>query len=98
MTALGEVGTRTEVTPVSGVKWLQVFLNDATADNGDTLTVDLTQYGCKHIHGILGFRETTAGSVMVAEQPTTSVTAGVLTITIGGSTANKVRSFQVWAY
>jgi hypothetical protein len=97
MTALGEVGTRTEVTPNSGVKIIQV-VTDATVDDGDTMTVDLTKYGARNIHGILGFIETTTGSVVVAEQPTTAVSAGVLTITVGGSTDNKVRSYTIFAY
>ena len=69
----------------------------ATVDDGDTFTVDLTKYGYTTIRGILGFIQTTAGSVTAAEAPTTSVTSGTLTVTVGGSTDDKKRSFMIWA-
>jgi len=97
MTALGAVGTRTEVAPNLGVKIIQV-ITAATVDDGDTLTVDLSTYGCTNIHGILGFIETTAGSVVVQEQPTTAVSSSTLTITVGGSTDDKVRAYYIFAY
>ena len=37
----------------------------------------------------LVFDETTAGSVVVTQAPTTSVTSGILTITFGGATTCK---------
>jgi len=89
--------TVTEVAPNAGVKVIQV-VTPATADNGDTVAVDLTDYGASNIHGILGFTESTTGSVVITEAPTTSVSSGTLTITIGGSTANKVRTFIIYAY
>ena len=92
-----ETGIVKEIAPALGVKMLQVK-TAATADNGDTVAVDLSQYGCTNISGILGFTESTTGSVVITEAPTTSVTSSVLTITIGGSTANKVRTFIVFAY
>jgi len=97
MTALGAVGTRTEVAPNLGVKIIQV-ITAATVDDGDTLTVDLSTYGCTNIHGILGFIETTAGSVVVQEQPTTAVSSSTLTITVGGITDDKVRAYYIFAY
>ena len=97
MGALGEVGTRTEITPNAGVKIIQVITAD-TVDDGDTLTVDLEKYGCSNVNGVIGFIETTAGSVVVQEQPTTAVASGVLTITVGGSTDNKVRAYYIFAY
>lgn len=97
MADLGEIGARIEVVPNPGVKLLTV-VTDATVDAADTLTVDLTKYGCRNIHGIVGFDETTAGSVVVNIQPTTSVTTGVLTITVGAGGNNRVRSFLIWAY
>lgn len=97
MTALGDVGTTKEITPAQGVKMLQV-VTAATVDDGDTLTVDLTKYGCTNIHGILGFGESTTGSIVVTEAPTTSVSSGTLTITVGGAADNTVRTFIIWAY
>jgi len=90
-------GTVTEIAPNAGVKMLQVT-TPATADASDTVSVDLTQYGCTNIHGIIGFTESTTGSVVVTEAPTTAVSSGTLTITIGGSTDNKARTFIIWAY
>lgn len=97
MAALGAVGTRTVVTPHLGVQIIQL-VTAATVDDGDTITVDLSTYGCTNIHGILGFIETTTGSVVVQEQPTTSVSSSTLTITVGGSTDDKVRTYYIFAY
>ena len=97
MAALGNVGTRTEIAPNMGVKMIQL-VTDATVDDGDTITVDLSTYGCTNIHGILGFTESTTGSVVITEAPTTSVSSSTLTITVGGSTDNKVRTFIIYAY
>lgn len=97
MTALGAVGTRQSVLPNIGATLISL-VTAATVDDGDTITVDLTAYGCRNIHGIWGFIETTTGSVVVAEAPTTAVSSGTLTITVGGSTDDKVRCFLIWAY
>lgn len=92
-----ETGTVYEVAPNLGVKVLKVKAG-ATADDGDTIAVDLTQYGCTNIDGIIGFTESTTGSVVITEAPTTAVSEGTLTITIGGSTDDKARTFIVYAY
>lgn len=97
MTALGEVGTIKEVTPNLGVKLIQV-VTAATVVSADTFTVDLSDYGCTNIHGILGFVETTAGSVVATEAPTTSVTTSTLTVTVGGSAVTAVRTYLIYAY
>jgi len=97
MTALGAVSTNTEITPNCGVKLIQV-VTDATVDDGDTLTVDLSKYGCTNIHGIQGFSESTTGQVVVTEAPTTAVSSSTLTITVGGSADNRVRTYIIWAY
>ena len=86
-----------EVAPALGVKMLHVR-TPATADDGDTVEVDLSAYGCTNISGILGFTESTTGSIVITEAPTTAVSSSTLTITIGGSTDNKVRTFVIWAY
>jgi hypothetical protein len=70
-------------------------VTDATVDDGDTIAVDLSEYGASGIDFILGWIHSTTDSVLVAEQPTTSVTSGVLTITVGGSTDNKKRTYLV---
>jgi hypothetical protein len=98
MVALGEVGERTIITPNCGVKVIQLVTG--AVDTGDTIDVTLTNYGARNIHGILGFEcSGGAGSVVTAEQPTTAVTTGVLTITVGG-TANdgEIRQYVIFAY
>ncbi len=97
MTALGDIATTIEAIPNAGVKMLCATVA-ATVDDGDTFTIDLTKYGCTNIHGIIGFQEGTTGSVVTTEDPTTSVSSGTLTVTVGGSTDDKVRSFIIWAY
>ncbi len=68
-----------------------------TVDTGDTFTVTLSTYGCSVFQGILGNVHTTEGSVVVTEAPTTSVTTGVLTVTVGGSAASdQKRSYIIW--
>lgn len=68
---------------------------DNTADDGDTVAITLADYGITTLKMIKGYSHTTEGSVIIEEAPTTSVTAGVLTITIGGSTDNNFRAFLV---
>lgn len=97
MTAFAGVESAVEILPALGTKIIKYKL-DATADDGDTFTVDLSTYGCKNIDGILGFTETTTGSVVTTEAPTTAVSSGTLTVTVGGSTDNKARTFIIFAY
>ena len=70
--------------------------DDATVDDGDTFTITLADYGATAIRAIHGFIETTADSIVAAEAPTTAVSAGVLTVTVGGSTDDKVRSYFIF--
>ena len=97
MAAFAGTSSEVEVAPALGTKIIRVKL-DATADDTDTHAVDLTAFGCTNIDGILGFTESTTGSVVITEAPTTSVTSGTLTITVGGSTDNKARTFIIYAY
>ena len=61
----------------------------------DTFTVNLAQYGITNFMYIRGFRHTTKGDVLVVEQPTTSVSAGVLTVTTITGNNNQVRSYLI---
>ena len=97
MTALGEVGTVTEVAPNLGVKLLQVVFPATTIGGTDTVQVDLKDYGCTNIHGIHLFDETTTGSIVVLEAATTVVTDGVLVIDLGG-TDTGVKTAILYAY
>lgn len=87
--------TITEIAPNFGAKMIMVE-TAATADDGDTMTVTLANYGITTFLGILGQTHSTTGSVVITEAPTTSVTSGVLTITVGGSTDDKKRVFIIW--
>lgn len=84
-----------ESNPNAGIKRL-VVVSPATMDDSDTIEITLANYGITTLLYVRGFVQTTAGSVVVAEAPTTEVATGVLTITggaVGGS--NKVRVYEV---
>lgn len=87
-----------EISPLGEVKQFIVhFPASAGADNGDTFTVTLASHGCTKVVAVDGYDETTEGSVVVAAAPTTSVSSGTLTITIGGATPNLARTFRILA-
>ncbi len=85
MTALGEIGTVTQVAPNPGVKVLMLELPDTVIGGTDTVQIDLGDHGAKTLLAIDVYDQTTTGSVVVSEAPTTVVTSGVLVITLGGS-------------
>jgi len=104
MTALGDVGTNTEILPNMGVKMIQAYFPDTLGaaaggaiGGSDNATVDLGDFGCTNIHGILCFDETTTGSIVVTEAPITTVSSGVVTITFGG-TATGAKTVILFAY
>lgn len=69
----------------------------ATADDTDYFTLTLADYGMAEFKAIQVCRHTTTDQVVVSgDDPTTAVSAGVLTVTIGGSTDNKRRVFLIW--
>jgi len=69
----------------------------ATADNGDTVTIDVyKEFGISRVLAVIGWIHTTADSVMVKEAPTTTVDITNLTITVGGATPNKQRFYAVY--
>jgi hypothetical protein len=86
----------TGITIKSKLDGKVVITCPATVDDGDTFTVTLADQGITKIAYILGLVHTTANSVLVMEQPTTSVTAGVLTVTVGGSTDNLQRTYIIF--
>ena len=70
---------------------------DALADTGDTIAVTLANHGASGIAGIQGSVHSTTDSIVIDEAPTTVVSAGVLTVTVGGSAANNLkRSYVIW--
>ena len=85
MTALGEIGTVTQVAPNAGVKCLMWELADTVIGGTDTVQIDLNDYGATTLLAIDVYDQTTTGSVVVSQAPTTVVTSGVLVVTLGGS-------------
>jgi len=87
-----------EEVPAGGpVKHLWIECGD-TIDDGDTFAVDLANYGggsAPVLLGVKGWIQTTAGSVVVAEDPTTAVATSTVTLTVGGSTDNKKRTYEL---
>lgn len=81
-----------------GYKEIIVFLSEI-ADDTDTAAVTLANYGITTFKYIKGFKHThsatTEGPIIILEAPTTSVTSGVLTITVGGATDNCARAYIV---
>ena len=69
----------------------------STADNADTIIIDMDKYGADGVLGVDGWSHTTANSVVVYDEPITSVTTGTLTLTISADTgSNDVRYFRVY--
>jgi len=91
---LGYIHTRGSEMPSVAVKQVLVH-TPATADDGDTLAVDLTKYGMTKVWAVRGINHTTANSVLVLEAPTTAVVGSTLTITLTGSASTKKRSYLI---
>jgi len=89
-----DMGASQESNNPFEVKEIIAQLTDV-ADDGDTFTVTLANYGITTLWYVKGYTHTTEGSLIIEEAPTTSVSSGVLTVTIGGSTDNKARSFLI---
>lgn len=85
-----------EISPVNdGVRTL-VLETETSEESGNTLTLDLNEYGTPTLLGVTGFVHSTENSVVANEQPTTSVTEGVLTLTVGGSSVTAKRVYVVY--
>lgn len=85
-----------EVVPNAELKSVVLCVAN-TADAADTIAVTLSTYGISAT-GLLiveGWKHTTDGSVIVEENPTTAVSAGVLTITIPAGTDNDFRVYRI---
>ena len=88
MTAITE-GTDyfiTQALPNVGMKTILVS-TVTSADDADTIAIDIAKYGGASVMGVIGFVHTTVNSVVIQEQPTTTMSGSTLTITIGGSAA-----------
>lgn len=86
--------TTYDSTLSSGIKEIHIVTPD-TADDTDTIDIALADFGIKTFLYAEGWIQTTADSVVAAEHPTTAVSSGTLTLTITGSTDNKVRVYKV---
>ena len=85
-----------ELVPNSELKTV-VFILANTVDASDTFDVTLATHGISAT-GLLiveSWVQTTDGSVITSESNTTSVTAGVLTVTIAAGTNNDTRVIRV---
>ena len=83
-----------EIAPNAGLKLVTVE-TAATVDSNDTIAITLANYGIVRFLSIFGATHTTDGSVVITEAPTTSVTSGVLTVTVGGASSNQVRVYTI---
>jgi len=69
----------------------------ATADDADTLVLTLKNYGIKTFLKCVGTYQSTANSVAVEVAFVTSVTNGVLTVTLDSTAgSDKQRIAQIW--
>ena len=92
---VGSLRLSAERNNVRRIKSVLITLAD-TVDDTDYVDVTLADYGLSNIKGIEGVDHTTVNSNLVIEAPTTTVTDGVLRITVGGSTGNLARSFIIF--
>ena len=76
---------------------MQMICTKNTVDATDTIAYTLSNLGIspKGLIGVYGWKHTTDNSVSVLEFPTTSVTSGVLTITVPGGSDNDPRFYMV---
>lgn len=83
-----------DITPALGVKVIQVRVPATFVWGTDSIIVDLAKYGATKVAGVLGFIETTAGSITVpcgaagTQLGTTSVSTTTLTFNSTGCAAN----------
>jgi hypothetical protein len=84
-----EQNTGLSLIPNSPFGYKQIIADvPATADTGDTFTVDLSLYGITTFRTIKGFIHSASYSVAILEAPTTAVAGSTLTVTLGGAGAN----------
>lgn len=82
-----------EVSPNAGLKIVHAFT--AAGDSGDTTTVDLKAFGISSLMNVLCQVHTTDNSVLLTEEATTAVAAGVLTVTLPAENDGKKRSILI---
>jgi len=77
---------------LGGAKVIEV-VTPATAVSTDTFNLLLSDFAASTVVYALGF--TSDGSIVVLEQPSTAVSNGVLTVTIGGTAVTSMRTILI---
>lgn len=95
MAAITDIDVQ-EVVPNASTKQILISTRN-TVDAADTIAVDLSAYGGlgTGLIGVIGWKHTTDDSISVQEQPTTSVTGNVLTLTVPAGTDNDPRYYLI---
>jgi hypothetical protein len=85
-----------EASPQGGIVTAMVSTKN-TVDATNTLAITLSKIGISAtgLIGVYGWKHTTDNSVSAREFPTTSVTAGVLTLTVPSGTDNDPRFYLI---
>jgi hypothetical protein len=84
-------------TPLSNAYREIIVETAASADSGDTFTITMANYGCIKFLGMKSWVHTTVDSVVVSDSSTTSVTDGVLTVTLdSGGLTDKKRIYLIY--
>ncbi len=95
---MADISSDVTIKEVNAVGGKELWITTPnTADDGDTIAVDIAIYGMSTLLGVLGYIHTTEDSVVVQEQPTTAVSGTTVTLTVGGSTDNKKRFYKIIA-
>ena len=96
MAAITDIDTF-DIVPALGVKKVLIQPRN-TVDAADTIAITLSDHGIGELIGVLAWVHTTDGSVITTEAVTTSVTSGVVTITIPAGTDNDTRVIELTGY
>jgi len=76
--------------------WIELLvLTPNTAVTDDTIGISLPDYGIKTFESIFGVIQTTENSIIATEAPTTAVSTGTLTVTVGGTAATDKRVYLI---
>jgi len=98
MTALGETGTVTEISPNAGVKVLMLETPVAFVGGTDTIAVDLGDYGCANVFAAFASYQSTTGEVTAdATCSVDSNTSGVIVISTSAA-GTGIYGIVIYAY
>lgn len=70
--------------PNAGFKQLLIS-TVTTATTSDVISININNYGGGAVMGVIGFKHSTVNSIVVQEQPTTTMDGQTLHITMGAS-------------